>query len=590
MLRSFAALKIRNLFVSIIICILSVVPAFAQLTVQLDVTDTTTVHPGDPSGTILAFRVINGSVEDIALNQLNFAVEFQGSNPNDSTITHADVVWGDDEIAEIDTMPRSHRLNFTPFGVIHLSPGSNGYFLVCVKLSTNATGKIRTVVTQITGNGANTIYTASPQPLYGHWRTIGAYVESPLQVTFLNRTVAPGSMFSLPMSVSNVSSNDYQLRGGLFRFNVYHGAHLRYFQMDWQNFSSWESSWRVDGDALTVFMAGPSSPPTVLKRGGYASPGNVYMELSDDLLPGQQVTLSVSPFAFNNTLYASSIEVVITVGPHVTFGEVDGDGTFSPLDASASIDIAMGTIVPTQEQFLSDDVDGDGVGSTSDSYWMLQKLAYPEIRYPVEGYEYPLESNTPTVLAMRPLGSERFGVYLQPGAEVHNGLLNFALPSGVSITAASNMRTFTKGDTVRVGFASTTLLATDQPVAIVTGANAALTVVSGTVNQRSPVVVEQVTAVDEDRTGLPKQYSLGQNYPNPFNPSTTISYSLPKSGHVLIRVSNTLGQDVATVVDAEQSAGQKEVIFDASNLPSGMYFYRIITGEFTEVKKMMLMK
>jgi hypothetical protein len=98
------------------------------------------------------------------------------------------------------------------------------------------------------------------------------------------------------------------------------------------------------------------------------------------------------------------------------------------------------------------------------------------------------------------------------------------------------------------------------------------------------------TSVAENRLTLPTHFELDQNYPNPFNPSTTIRYSVPTAGKVLIRIYNILGQDVATLVNTQQSAGTYNVIFDASRLASGMYFYRISSGNFVEVKKMLLVK
>ena len=89
---------------------------------------------------------------------------------------------------------------------------------------------------------------------------------------------------------------------------------------------------------------------------------------------------------------------------------------------------------------------------------------------------------------------------------------------------------------------------------------------------------------------LPTEYSLDQNYPNPFNPSTTIKYSIAEDGFVKLAIYNMLGEEVTTLVNATQKAGKYEVNFNASNLASGVYVYRIESANFNAVKKLMLMK
>ncbi|OGU54583.1 MAG: hypothetical protein A2V66_02320 [Ignavibacteria bacterium RBG_13_36_8] len=94
----------------------------------------------------------------------------------------------------------------------------------------------------------------------------------------------------------------------------------------------------------------------------------------------------------------------------------------------------------------------------------------------------------------------------------------------------------------------------------------------------------------EAMDGIPKYYELEQNYPNPFNPSTTIQYGLPKDSHVRVVVYDMLGQQVAILVDQYQSAGYHEVIFEADGLDSGMYLYKIQSGDYTQVRKMIFLK
>ncbi len=93
-----------------------------------------------------------------------------------------------------------------------------------------------------------------------------------------------------------------------------------------------------------------------------------------------------------------------------------------------------------------------------------------------------------------------------------------------------------------------------------------------------------------DESGIPVKFELKQNYPNPFNPTTKIKYALPKDEFVTLKVYNSLGQEVKTLVSQNVSAGYHTIDFDASNLASGMYIYRIKAGNFVSIKKMMLLK
>jgi hypothetical protein len=94
----------------------------------------------------------------------------------------------------------------------------------------------------------------------------------------------------------------------------------------------------------------------------------------------------------------------------------------------------------------------------------------------------------------------------------------------------------------------------------------------------------------EFNNNLPSSFELAQNYPNPFNPSTTISFSLPQSSEVQLNVYNILGQQVASLVNSSMNAGTYNINWDASNLSSGMYIYRLKAGTTVLTNRMILMK
>ena len=104
-----------------------------------------------------------------------------------------------------------------------------------------------------------------------------------------------------------------------------------------------------------------------------------------------------------------------------------------------------------------------------------------------------------------------------------------------------------------------------------------------------PVALD-LTPAAKAAAELPTEFALSPNYPNPFNPTTTIQYALPEAVDVRLVIYNVLGQKVVTLVKSPQEAGRYEVVFEASRLASGLYFYRIEAGDFVQVRKMMLLR
>jgi hypothetical protein len=116
---------------------------------------------------------------------------------------------------------------------------------------------------------------------------------------------------------------------------------------------------------------------------------------------------------------------------------------------------------------------------------------------------------------------------------------------------------------------------------------------AGTVQAIRPnicLVLSPYTGVNNHTSGIPGKYSLSQNYPNPFNPVTKIEYSIPKAGFVTLKVYDLLGREISTLVNEIKKAGYYMVDFNAMNLSSGTYYYKLVANDFSEMKKMTVIK
>jgi hypothetical protein len=119
---------------------------------------------------------------------------------------------------------------------------------------------------------------------------------------------------------------------------------------------------------------------------------------------------------------------------------------------------------------------------------------------------------------------------------------------------------------------------------------------SGDVNVGSYFLVDDLvfegvaTDVNETDNLTPNNFTLEQNYPNPFNPSTTIQFSIPEQSFVNLEIFNSIGEKISTVISEELSAGSYKYLWNAGNLPSGVYFYRLQSKSFIKTKEMLLLK
>jgi len=102
--------------------------------------------------------------------------------------------------------------------------------------------------------------------------------------------------------------------------------------------------------------------------------------------------------------------------------------------------------------------------------------------------------------------------------------------------------------------------------------------------------IDMITGVEELEEGIPSEFDLSQNYPNPFNPITLIKYQVPEASLVSIIIYDVIGREIATLINEVKQPGVYQVSFNGENLASGVYFYKMIAGDFSSVKKMNFLK
>ncbi len=172
------------------------------------------------------------------------------------------------------------------------------------------------------------------------------------------------------------------------------------------------------------------------------------------------------------------------------------------------------------------------------------------------------------------------------GSPVQSFIYSLALAPGGEVLVSGSMGVLISTDAGRSWHAINEGLPGDTVVSVVVTPNGHIIAgtTAGSYWSATFLDVRDITANEPNAT------TLFQNYPNPFNPTTTIRYSLPHRAHVTLTVFNTLGQKVAELVNGEVSAGSCEVQFNAGNLASGMYFYRLQAGSFFETKRLCVLR
>ena len=330
---------------------------------------------------------------------------------------------------------------------------------------------------------------------------------------------------------------------------------------------------------------------------------------------GTSITLTATPatgYTFinwteNGTIISTSTSYQFTITGNRTLaanfnttrGDVDSDGIIQALDASLILQAAVGILTLTSSQHYAADVDRDDAVAAIDAYYILYHVVsngWPE------GFNYipktmasgtvefgKMSGNNKTQIISLPINILNPGEVNSIDAEINLGTniyfesLSSSLPAGWLLSSSfenGKLRIAMTGlEPISEGNIATVNLKLKNRDDIVS-VNGYL-VLNNNINH-------SLTAVQVRE--IPASYSLSQNYPNPFNPSTKIKYDLPENGFTSLIVFDLLGREVRKLVDKEMSAGHHEVEFNAGDLSSGIYFYRLQVKSYTSIKKLLIIR
>lgn len=218
-------------------------------------------------------------------------------------------------------------------------------------------------------------------------------------------------------------------------------------------------------------------------------------------------------------------------------------------------------------------------------------LNITDMKIPGDSIRTTISINIPSALAagnykLRVMVVEDVIVYPSPpgsnGESVFEHVFRKGLPSmaGTELQTAAGTYIFTFTYKIEGGWIDSNIMT----AAFVQNDNGQKEVLNCNLGERI------VTGIGQNNNVIPEKYSLSQNYPNPFNPSTTIKFDISSNEQVKLTVYNSLGKEIATLVNERMNAGSYERSFNASQLSSGIYFYKLEAGNFSEIKKMTLLK
>lgn len=374
-----------------------------------------------------------------------------------------------------------------------------------------------------------------------------------------------------------------------------------YFSVDFwpycDNAKIWNPIFNRKTGVLTVVVAGAEMCSTLSgyitvpigQLPSYSSEIYLHLETATYVLDDDsELTLWWSAGQLNS----GSIQILPTPSQ---YGDVNLDGRLTISDIVKTLDASSGKIQLTPSQVFSADCDGDNKITALDAWYASRRLAGDPSCLPVElncyyggGVGKPQKSP----IELFPVAtSNGVNFIFNSSDQVKYGDINLSIPDGVKLIGVEDVNSSIndQGRKITVSFygEKNPSLKFSGPYSLIKGIG-----ISGTVNNNIPVKLNtnNLTGINNGKNSPEKEFVLQQNYPNPFNPTTAISYQISKPGFVTLKVYDMLGKEIATLVNEEKPTGSYSVKFDASNLPSGVYVYRLSAGNFIKNQKMILAK
>ncbi len=569
---------------------------------------------------LLIFKIVNNSNVDTYIHYLPFHILMEGNNVIDN-------------VAAFDAtqMLGKTTVNQSPQTISENDCGINIYFLNKLLIPANAEkriwimadilnlGKIQFIMQPSGGIDVNNIYgpIGNTPHRFNPIKT-GNYSE-------VNNTIGLGSeetyainsnRFAVPIYLNcnvNVKAIDLIITVDNFIFNGYSDRALKFtgnFDLDWQNqgLTEWHAEARISPSGSSIRLIAFGQNPIY----GNLLLGYVYVgfEANISQTTNQVILLDIGYGSFNDAIYPSFNSKNILTHPPVNFGDVNLD---EKRNSRGTIECTTGDIIEFMnisfgqsmfwgdsylKSYLAADLDGNKILDSEDM-WNLVNLVFnneylPPISWHNTTPTTPMGNivNTPSLTARK--SGNNISYYLNADIPITNGDLYIEAPITASISEVSK-NNFSKiglinGKQCFMFSAMGKYIDQSQPLFTISNATTSQIKISGKVNHGIGIKTTEATTAIDNPTTLPSQFDLLQNYPNPFNPSTTISYSVLTTSYVTLKVFDILGKMVAELVNETKNPGNYQVKFNADELSSGIYLYQFKAGEYTQNKKMQLIK